>query len=244
MVAAHPPTDVRGHLAVALDTHELAAARSMASAVRPYIGIAKVGLELFSAAGHAAVHEMRDAGMDVFLDLKLHDIPHTVHGASKVLGALGVRYLTVHAAGGEAMLRAAVEGLQAGADAVDLPAPVALAVTVLTSAPEASAEVLRQRLQRATAAATGGVVCAATDLPEIRAGATDLLTVVPGIRPAGVLSHDQARVATPAEAVENGADVLVLGRAVTTAPDPAGAARAVAAEVAQALAAATPAPEA
>lgn len=98
-------TDARNRLAIALDTRDLDTAISIAKAVQPNIGVAKVGLQLFSAAGHKAVRAMREIGMDVFLDVKLHDIPTTVYGASAVLGSLGVRYLTVHAAGGEAMLK-------------------------------------------------------------------------------------------------------------------------------------------
>lgn len=227
--------DLRNRLAIALDTRDLDTAVSIAKAVQPHIGIAKVGLQLFSAAGHEAVRAMQGIGMDVFLDVKLHDIPNTVYGASKVLGSLGVRYLTVHAAGGEAMLQAAVRGLAIGADEAGLPAPMALAVTVLTSEPNASPEVLNERLAWATAAGCGGVVCAAADLPVIKGTAPDIVAVVPGIRPAGVPTHDQGRVATPAEAIRFGADILVIGRAVTSADDPAAAAEAVADEVAQAI---------
>jgi orotidine-5'-phosphate decarboxylase len=229
-----PKTDVRNRLAIALDTRHLDTAISIAKAVQSNIGVAKVGLELFSAAGHQAVRAMRDIGMDVFLDIKLHDIPNTAYGASTVLGSLGVRYLTVHAAGGEAMLQAAVKGLSEGADEVGLPAPVALAVTILTSEPTASPEVLIERLTVALAAHCGGVVCAATDLPMIKGAAPNIMAVVPGIRPTGVPTHDQGRVATPAEAIQRGADMLVIGRAVTAAEDPATAAKIIATEVAQA----------
>ncbi len=226
--------NARDRLAIALDTSDLAAAVSTAKAVQSSIGIAKVGLQLFSAAGHDAVRAMQDVGMSVFLDVKLHDIPNTVYGASKVLGSLGVRYLTVHAAGGTAMLQAAVNGLQEGADQANLPAPITLAVTVLTSEPTASAELLNERLAAALAAGCQGIVCAAPDLPIIKHAAPNVIAVVPGIRPSGVPTHDQGRVATPAEAIRNGADVLVIGRAVTDADDPAAAAAAIATEVSQA----------
>src|SRR4051812_43801408 len=189
--------NARDRLAIALDTGDLSRAVAIAEAVRPHIGIAKVGLQLFSAAGHIAVRAMQDSGMTVFLDVKLHDIPNTVRGASTVLGSLGVRYVTVHAAGGTAMLEAAVEGLNAGADKAGLPPPTALAVTVLTSEPNASPELLNERLTMAVAAGCGGVVCAATDLPLIKSAAPDVVAVVPGIRPTGVPTHDQGRVATP-----------------------------------------------
>jgi len=226
----------RDRLAIALDTGDLSSAVTIAKAVQPHIGIAKVGLQLFSAAGHEAIRAVQDLGMTVFLDVKLHDIPNTVRGASTVLGSLGVRYLTVHAAGGPAMLKAAVEGLNEGADKAGLAAPIALAVTVLTSDPTASAELLNERLNAALVSGCGGIVCAATDLSVIRASAPNIITVVPGIRPAGVPTHDQGRVATPAEAIRDGADVLVIGRAVTNADDPASAAASIAGEVASVLA--------
>lgn len=226
----------RDRLAIALDTGDLSSAVTIAKAVQPHIGIAKVGLQLFSASGHEAIRAMQDLGMTVFLDVKLHDIPNTVRGASTVLGSLGVRYLTVHAAGGPAMLKAAVEGLNEGASKAGLAAPIALAVTVLTSDPTASEELLNERLNAALAGGCGGVVCAATDLPIIRASAPSIITVVPGIRPAGVPTHDQSRVATPAQAIRDGADVLVIGRAVTSSDQPASAAADIAAEVASVLA--------
>jgi len=173
--------------------------------------------------------------MDAFLDAKLHDIPNTVYGTSTVLGSLGVRYLTVHAAGGEAMLRAAVDGLSEGANEANLPAPMTLAVTVLTSEPSASPDLLNERVAVAVAAGCPGVVCAATDLPVIKGAAPDIITVVPGIRPTGVPIHDQGRVATPGDAIQSGADILVIGRAITAANDPAAAAEAIAAEVAHAI---------
>ena len=164
-------TSPRDRLAIALDTPNLDTAVSIAKAVQPTMGVAKVGLELFSAAGREAVQAMQNLGMDVFLDVKLHDIPNTVRGASKVLGSLGVRYLTVHAAGGEAMLAAAVDGLSEGANEAGLPAPMTLAVTVLTSEPSASPELLNERLAAAVAAGCPGVICAAPDLPVIKGAA-------------------------------------------------------------------------
>ena len=228
-------SDARMRLAVALDTGELASAREIVTAVKPFVGIAKVGLQLFSAAGHTAVRAVQDAGMDVFLDVKLHDIPNTVYGASRVLGSLGVRFLTVHASGGRQMLEAAVQGLAEGAEQAGVSSPTTLAVTVLTSDRTASPDTLRERLDAAVVAGCGGVVCAATDLPVIRAASPSITTVVPGIRPTGVSAHDQSRVATPAEAIRAGADILVVGRAITGADDITAAAQAVATEVSRAL---------
>jgi len=213
-------TAIRPKLAIALDVDDLILARRLASAVSPYFGVAKVGLELFSAAGPEAIGVMHDLGMDVFLDVKLHDIPNTVGKAGRVLGALGARYLTMHARGGEDMLKAGVDGLNAGAEAAGLDAPVGLAVTVLTSDAGAPAHIVPRRLRMAMEAGCGGIVCAAEDLSDARSIAPRLVRVVPGIRPQGVSADDQARAATPHEAVAGGADLLVIGRAVTNADDP------------------------
>ncbi|WP_280312285.1 orotidine-5'-phosphate decarboxylase [Nocardia abscessus] len=228
-------TAARSRLAIALDTSDLDVAVSLAREVQPSIGIAKVGLQLFSAAGQKAVEQIRELGMDVFLDVKLHDIPNTVYGASRVLGSLGARFLTVHASGGVEMLQAAVSGLDEGARTAGIAAPTVLAVTVLTSDPNASEEVLKQRAEAAVTANCGGVVCAATDLPVIRSVSPTILTVVPGIRPTDTPTHDQARVATPSVAIQSGADILVIGRAVTNADSPAEAAKRISDEVEQAL---------
>lgn len=228
-------TDVRGRLAIALDTPDLATATTLAAAVQPHIGIAKIGLQLWSAAGRDAIAAARDLGLEVFLDVKLHDIPNTVAGAAEVLGAVGARYVTVHAAGGLAMIRAAVDGLAGGASAAGHPTPMVLAVTVLTSQTDAPADLLTQRVAVAIEGGAGGVVCAVSDLPAVTAAGPGLLAVTPGIRPAGVGSHDQVRVAAPAAAIEGGAGLLVLGRAVTAAEDPAAAAQSIAEEVTAAL---------
>ncbi len=230
-----PEASVRSRIAIALDTGDLNKAIDIAKAVQPYVGVAKVGLQLFSAAGHTAVRAMQDAGIDVFLDVKLHDIPNTVYGASTVLGSLGVRYLTVHAAGGQAMLESAVRGLGEGAASAGLAPPMALAVTVLTSDPNASPALLRERLSAAIDGGCQGIVCAADDLAVIKSAAPDITAVVPGIRPAGVPTHDQSRVATPRRAIESGADLLVVGRAITHADNPAAAAKSIYEEVAIAI---------
>jgi len=185
----------------------------------------KVGLELFTAEGPAVVRAVRDAGSDVFLDLKFHDIPNTVRGAARSAAALGARLLTVHASGGRAMLEAAVEGAGERCGV--------LAVTVLTSmdaAGQAAAwgraaldvrdEVLRLA-DLARAAGAHGVVCSGDEVAGVRERHGDALRVlVPGIRLAGSATHDQARVATPLAAAAAGASYLVLGRAVTAAADP------------------------
>jgi orotidine-5'-phosphate decarboxylase len=213
------PPHVRDRLALALDVDDLVAATRLAKELKPWFGVAKVGLELFSASGTDAVVAMLEQDYRVFLDLKLHDIPTTVGRASQVLGAIGVSYLTMHAFGGVPMLEAGVAGLAEGAAGAGLETPVALAVTVLTSDTGAPPHILGQRVRAAVQAGCGGVVCAASDVQEAKSLAPDLLAVVPGIRATGAARHDQGRAATAAEAFEAGADLLVIGRAVTAAAD-------------------------
>ncbi len=227
--------EVRGTLALALDVDDLVVASRLGRELRPWFGVAKIGLELYSAAGPDALGTLRELGYDVFLDLKLHDIPNTVGRAARVLGALGVDYLTLHAFGGLDMLKAGVEGLAEGASNAGLEPPVAVAVTVLTSDRSAPDHIVPQRVRLAAEAGCGGLVCAAKDLKDARTLAPRLIRVVPGIRPAGDAPHeqphDQVSVATPGEAMAAGADLLVIGRAVTAAPDPAEAAAAIVSEL-------------
>lgn len=228
------PEAIRSRLALALDVDDIVEARRVARRLRPWFGVAKVGLELYSAAGPEAVEAMMDDGFAVFADLKLLDIPTTVNKAARVMGSLGVSYLTVHARAGVDHLRAGVDGLAAGAAAAGLPDPTCLAITVLTSE-AADPEALVERVGFVTETGCGGLVCAASDLPTVRTLAPDVVAVTPGIRPAGVGADDQARPATPTSAIAAGASVLVIGRAVTHADDPTAAAAAIAAEVAAAL---------
>jgi orotidine-5'-phosphate decarboxylase len=223
------PPEVRAKLAVALDVDDTVAALRLARELLPWIGVAKVGLELYCAAGPDIVGGLAELGVDVFCDLKLHDIPTTVHRAARVIGALGAQYLNFHAQGGVPMLSAGVDGFLAGASEAGLPAPTPLAVTILTSDGDAPPHILGKRVQAALEAGCGGIVCAASDVREAKQLGPRLVAVVPGIRPAGSDVHDQARSATPEAAIANGADLLVLGRAVTRAPDPAAAAAAIAA---------------
>lgn len=212
--------DVRRRLALVLDVDDLVVARRTAQTLRPWFGVVKVGLELYSAAGPDAIETMVDLGYEVFIDLKLHDIPTTVNKASKVLGSLGASYATMHAFGGVDMLRAGVEGLNEGAEKAGLPSPTALAVTVLTSDNTAPPHILPKRVALAIEAGCGGLVCAVADARDARQMGPRLTIVTPGIRPAGTPTHDQARAATPQEAFDAGADLLVIGRAVTQADDP------------------------
>jgi orotidine-5'-phosphate decarboxylase len=221
----------RQRLVLALDLDDLALARRLAQRLAPWFATVKVGLELFSSAGPVAVSGLVDDGFDVFLDLKLHDIPVTVHRAARVLGRLGARYLSVHVAGGRAMLEGAVEGLALGAADAGMAAPVALGVTVLTSEKDAPRDVLTARAALAAFAGCGGIVCAAPDLEAVRAAAPGLLTVVPGTRLHQVVADDQARVAAPGEAIAHGADLLVVGRPVTASERPEIAAAEIAASI-------------
>ena len=219
--------EVRNQLALALDVEDLDAAVALADRLHPWFGVVKVGLELFAAAGPAAVEKLARPDRRVFLDLKLHDIPTTVGKAARQVGRLGVGYVTFHTSGGVDMLRAGVEGLLAGAsDAGFEDRPIALGVTVLTSDPDASA--FPARLHAAVEGGCGGVVCSVRELPMVK-DRSPLLAVVPGIRMPGGATHDQARVGTPADAIAAGADLLVIGRAVTAAPDQEAAAAALSA---------------
>jgi orotidine-5'-phosphate decarboxylase len=220
------PEAIRARLALALDVDDMVAASRLARDLAPWFGTMKVGLELFSAAGPDAIVSLTEQGVDVFADLKLHDIPNTVGRAARVLGALGARYVTLHTAGGVAMLRAGVQGLREGAAGADLPAPTALAVTVLTSDPDWSEHLVRQRVVAGLEAGCGGFVCSVPDLPLLRELAPAATIVTPGIRPEGTTADDQARVGTPTAALAAGADLLVVGRPIVQSPDPIEAARA------------------
>jgi orotidine-5'-phosphate decarboxylase len=226
--------EVRDRLAIALDRPDLEDALRLAGAVAPWFGVAKIGLELYSAAGPDAIRQMDALGMKVFCDLKLHDIPTTVGRAARVLGGLGVAYLNFHAAGGVEMLRAGVEGVFDGARDAQRSAPVPIAVTVLTSDPDASA--FDTRLANAIEAGCGGVVCSVQEIARVKAARQDYVTIVPGIRLETGDRHDQARVGTPAQVATAGGDVLVIGRSVSAAPDPRVAAREIHDSVADALA--------
>lgn len=224
------PPAVRDRLALALDVDDPVEANRLVRQLRPWFGVVKVGLELFSAGGPSVVQTMIDSGYKVFLDLKMADIPTTVEKAARVLGALGVSYLTLHAFVGPDVLAAGVRGLTDGAERAGLPVPSPLAVTILTSDAGAPPHILGDRVRAARSAGCAGVVCAAADVAEAKSLAPELLCAVPGIRPGGADRNDQARSATPQAALAAGADLLVIGRAVTAQPDRAAAAAALVAD--------------
>ncbi len=219
----------------AIDTAELERARRLAVALSGVVGGIKLGLEFFVAHGPEGVRAVAGEDAPLFLDLKLHDIPNTVAGAVNAALALEPMLLTLHCAGGAAMMRAAVTAR--GHRRTKL-----LGVTVLTSLDNddlaatgqtgpTEAQVRRLALL-AQAEALDGVVCSPQEVAMLRqACGKDFLLVVPGIRPAGTTVGDQKRVQTPRAAIEAGADYLVIGRPITAAPDPAAAARAILAEV-------------
>lgn len=218
-------------LVVALDLSVLDAAEDLARRLEGQVGMFKVGLQLFTGHGPGSVARVRDHG-PVFLDLKLHDIPNTVEQASFNIGRIGVTMFTVHALGGEAMIAAAVRGAQAGADEAGHPVPVVVAITVLSSLAGEGLASPASLAFEAKAAGAGGMVVSGEDVSTVReVVGEEPYVVVPGIRPAGSNGHDQVRILTPEEAVERGADYLVVGRPITSSSDPAGVARAILASV-------------
>lgn len=228
------PTVLRAPVAVALDLPDLAAVQAIAAATGPHASTMKVGLETFLRDGSAAVATAREAsgGAAIFLDLKLHDIPNTVAGAARSVAPLAPDYLTVHAAGGAAMIRAAVEAL---------PGTRITAVTVLTSMAQddldavglrgPAIDAVRRLAVLAVAAGARAIVCSPQEVAAVRAEVDDdVVLITPGVRPAGTAGgDDQARVATPEQALADGADLLVIGRPITAAADPGAAAAALAA---------------
>ena len=214
------PLEVKNRLALALDVDDLIDARRLAGSLFDFFGTVKGGLELYAAAGPDSVGVFTEAGFDVFCDLKLHDIPTTVHKAARVVGSVGARWVTVHASGGEEMLKSAVEGLREGAESVGLPIPGVLGVTVLTSDSIKNEETIVSRCETSLKAGCEGIICAAPDLGVTSSFSDKLIRVVPGLRMPDGNSHDQVRVATPMDAISGGADMLVIGRMVTEAENP------------------------
>ncbi|HLX50569.1 MAG TPA: orotidine-5'-phosphate decarboxylase [Streptosporangiaceae bacterium] len=227
-------------IAVALDAPNLETASQWAGLVTPHVSTVKIGLELYLRYGPGAVASIRGAsGVQIFLDLKLHDIPATVAGAVRAVARLRPRLVTVHAAGGPAMIRAAVEAAPG--------TPIA-AVTALTSLSAGDLErigvsgspadwVLRLATLAVEAGASG-LVCSPHEVAAVRAEVGPEITLItPGVRPAGIDAHDQARIATPEQAIAAGSDLLVIGRAITGAADPGAAAAAIAASLRRQVAA-------
>lgn len=216
---------------VAIDTPDLAGAIAMANKIKGHVGGIKLGLEFFSAHGQHGVRELAAIGLPIFLDLKLHDIPNTVASAIQALHGVAPSILTIHAAGGRAMME--------DAKAAAPPSTKVVAVTVLTSLDASDLASIgvggdeHGQVERLTTLAhesgLDGVVCSGFEVAAARKLWRDGFFVVPGVRPAGGASGDQKRVMTPRQALDNGASILVIGRPITRAEDPDAAARAIAA---------------
>ncbi len=224
---------------VALDFPDAGKALAFAARLEPGACRLKVGKELFTAAGPGLIEQLRRAGFEIFLDLKYHDIPNTVAAACAAAAELGVWMINVHALGGRAMMAAAGDALAGRASR-----PRLVAVTLLTSmgGPEmrdvglagTPREAVSRLARLAQSCGLDGVVCSAQETRDLRqACGSDFLLVTPGIRPAGSEADDQRRVATPVQALADGADYLVIGRPITHAPDPLAALRAISAEIAR-----------
>ncbi len=221
----------RAPIAVALDAPDVETAARWAQAVTPYVSVVKIGLELFCRTGPSVVDSVRGgSGVGLFLDLKLHDIPNTVAGAARSVARLKPTYLTVHASGGLDMVRAAVEAA---------PDVTIAAVTILTSLNDAAlkdvglagppADAVRRLADLAVSAGAGALVCSPHEVAIVRAEVgPQIVLITPGVRPAGADAQDQARIATPEQALADGADLLVIGRPITAAADPGAAAAAIA----------------
>ncbi len=234
------PTD---RIFVALDMPDIAGARAMAANLTGLVGGVKLGLEFFMAQGPDGIRTVvADAGLPLFLDLKLHDIPNTVAGAVRSVAPLAPLFLTVHASGGPAMLRAAADAAADEAAKLGVPRMKILAVTVLTSLGEddlaaigqqgSAQDQVRRLAALSQASGVDGVVCSPAEVAALRADLpADFTLMVPGIRPSWAAVGDQKRVMGPAQAVAAGADRLVIGRPITADADPRAAARRIAEEL-------------
>ena len=239
MPSTHKDLTPKDRLAVALDFPNEHEAMKLVDRLGQTCQWYKVGMELYYAAGNSILQQLRDRGFNVFLDLKLHDIPNTVAGAIRSATKAGASLLTIHAAGGAAMMSAAAEAASAPGS------PRLLAVTVLTSMDAnelagigitaSPAEQVLRLAKLAQASGIDGMVCSAEEVATLRKETSPgTLLVIPGIRPTGSAIEDQKRIATPAQAIAHGASMLVVGRPITRAADPAEAAQAILQEIEQA----------
>jgi orotidine-5'-phosphate decarboxylase len=240
MTILSPALSPASRIFVSIDTPETASARGLAESLADTVGGIKLGLEFFVGQGPAGIRSVVSGiGLPLFIDLKLHDIPNTVAAAVRAMLPLQPTFLTIHTSGGPAMMRAAAES----ALMTDLQRPRLLGVTVLTSLDDddlvsvgQSVPVLDQARRLAAVAQSSGldgIICSPAEVAALRADCgPDFVLMVPGIRPAGAAVGDQKRVMTPRDAVEQGADYLVIGRPITQASDPAAAARSIVEELA------------
>ncbi len=236
---------MRSRLIVALDVSDRAEALRLVEMLSPEVGAFKVGMQLYNSVGPEIVTDIQDAGGNVFIDLKFHDIPNTVGQAARVMARKGALLYTVHAGGGSKMLQAAADSAAEEAAKLATRRPLSLGVTVLTSL---SQEELSQELainrtiaehvvelaKMAKAAGIDGVVCSPQELDMLRAACgDDFLIVTPGIRPLWAAANDQKRIMTPKEAIVRGASYIVVGRPILKAESPVEAARMIVAEMAE-----------
>ncbi len=237
----------RGGILVALDTTDLAQARGWARATAGAVAGVKLGLEFFAARGPDGIRQVAEAGAPVFLDLKFHDIPNTVAGAIRGVAPLRPAIVNVHAAGGKAMMLAALEAARDEAAKLGAVPPKVIAVTVLTSLgdedlaavgqPHKAADQVRRLAALTRECGLDGVVCSPQEIAQLRGDlGEDFLLVTPGVRPSWASAGDQKRVMAPGEAAAAGADYLVIGRPITAAADPADAVRRIAQEITSAAA--------
>lgn len=214
---------------LALDVPQIEAGKALLNKIKGHIGGVKLGLEFFCTHGHHGVHEIAHMGLPIFLDLKFHDIPNTVAGAMQAIHVLQPKVVTVHASGGRAMMEDAKAAAAEGCKVV--------AVTMLTSLDERdlaatgvggnSHDQVMRLAELAESAGLDGIVCSGKEVGKVHRQWKDGFFVVPGLRPAGASVGDQKRVVTPRQARDDGASVLVIGRPISKAPDPAAAARAI-----------------
>lgn len=240
-------SNVKDKLIVALDVSNIEDAEALVEKLAPYVGAFKIGMQLFYSEGHRVIAMATSKGSQVFLDLKMHDIPNTVARACDALVLPGVFMFNLHASGGLEMMRQAANSTRERAKDVGLPKPILLGVTVLTSidadtlksvnvavSPEEQVVQLARLVQQA---GLDGVVASPQEIRKIReACGPHFVILTPGIRPAGAAANDQKRTATPGEAVKAGADYLVVGRPITAAADPVQAAKEILAEMEEAYA--------
>ncbi|SCM79933.1 Orotidine 5'-phosphate decarboxylase [uncultured Sporomusa sp.] len=237
--------EVRNRLIVALDVASMADVRQLVETLGDAVSYYKVGMQLFYSVGMECLTYLREQGKDVFLDLKMHDIPNTVAQGAASLTRLGVAMINVHASGGQAMMQAAAEKVAETAKTLNIPRPKLIAVTILTSMNEAEWASLRNTAsipdqvvhlaKMAQAAGMDGVVASPQEAELIRtACGKNFAIITPGVRPHGAAVNDQSRIATPAAALQAGAHYLVVGRPITAAPDPRAAALAILEEMREA----------
>lgn len=223
---------------VALDTPDISHAKQLAGQLKGQVGVIKLGLEFFTANGAAGVRIMAEAGLPIFLDLKFHDIPNTVAKALGQATALQIAMTTIHTMGGADMMRSAKEAADEQADQLGIDAPLILGVTVLTSMDASDlqgigvnghvADQVKRLAELAVQSGLKGLVCSPQEIPLLRlVVGEDVTLVTPGIRPQSASLGDQKRVMTPVEAMQAGANYLVIGRPITQATDPEVAARTI-----------------